>query len=142
LAAALLIRPFFWYPTRWNDRREQSVVALVDLIRVRQPAVVIQDIASALEVFGQLRAVAASWCWAHDFQQRVAAAPHGALVVLETDPRGQPLARYPQGLLTTLTHSCAPVAQFASPPGPAWLHVVDRIAARNRAVHWTACRMR
>jgi hypothetical protein len=142
LAAALLIRPFFWYPTRWNDRREEAVSALVQLVREQHPRLVVQDLASSLEVFGGLRDVDAIWTWALDFPKRVAEAGTGSVIVLEVDDHGAPLPRYPRALQETLDSCCVVVTHFDSAPPTPWIGAIDRLAARNAPVHWVAYRIR
>lgn len=142
LAAALLIRPFFWYPTRWNDRRSEAVAALAQLVGEQRPALVVQDIASSLEVFGRLRGVDATWSWAMHFPAQLSAANAGTLVVVEVDATGQLLGRYPATLRAELASRCDELERFDSEPTAPWLRAVDRLASRNQPLHWVAYRVR
>jgi hypothetical protein len=136
LFGTVVIRPFFWYPTRWNDQREQAIEALAVVIREREPAVTVQDIAAALEFLGHLRSDA-TWTWPNEFPQRILAAAGPTLLVVEVDASGKPLTRYPSAVSACLTDA-AEVAQFESPKQPNWVAAIDRLSARNHPVHWRA----
>ncbi len=81
LGSSFLIRPFFWYPTRWNDRRAESIEALSTMVRKEDPARVIQDLASALGTFADPAGVDATWTYPHDFSRRLDEAPLNTIVV-------------------------------------------------------------
>ncbi len=147
LGSSLLIRPFFWYPTRWNDRRAASIQALSTMVRKEGPARVIQDLASSLGVFGNLQGVDATWTYPHEFSRRLEDAPPNTILVLELDANGKPLPRYPVELRAQISgapHSVGRrfevVGRFDSPAQPSWLTLVDRVASANAPVHWLALR--
>jgi hypothetical protein len=143
LVACLLVRPFFWYPTRWNEYTAISVDALATLIQREQPPRVVQDLASSVVAFGPQAPNDAGWCWSEHFAERLLSAPPGTLVVVETDARHQPLGRYPDGITKLLAEAgrVQEVAHFDTAPQPAWLRALDRIASRNEPVYWVAYRV-
>lgn len=156
LVGAFLVRPFFWYPTLWNDKRGSSVEALLQLVRQERPLRVVQDIASAPEVFGALQGVDAHWIYPHLFLEQALSGPSPTLLVVETDASGQPAKRYPENFVqelkrATLAHLAADappkspqfqlISRFSSPPEAAWLTLTDRLAAKNSPVHWAAYRV-
>ena len=136
MVAALLIRPFFWYPTRWNDQRALAIEALAQRARAQNPARIVQDVASALVFFGELRATDATWSWPNEFPDRLRSAPEPSWLVTEVDAAGTLLTRYPSELRACTPGS--PLAAFDSPHVPSWLAAVDRLAGRNAPVHWRA----
>ena len=136
VTAALIMRPGFGYPTRWNDRRAASIDALAQLARDRHPARLIQDLASSLEHYAGLQGVDADWIWPRDFATRM---NDESVVVIEVDAEQHALARYPANLSACLTPR-ALVAAYDSPAQPSWLSLIDRVVARNAAVHWRAYR--
>jgi hypothetical protein len=135
MAGALLVRPFFWYPTRWNDQRALAIAALAARARTAAPARIVQDVASALAFFGQLRGIDADWTWPTAFPARLEQAPNPSWLVTEVDPSGSLLTRYPSELRVCMDE---PLAGYDSPVEPAWLNAIDRLAGRNRPVHWRA----
>jgi len=146
LLSCLLIRPFFWYPTRWNERSAESVTALVELARRERPARIVQDLASSLAVFGNLKNVEAAWSWPHEFPSRLRDASGTTLLVLETNAEGIPDGRYPEQILRLVApdaaHRTPQIAMhFDSPSQGPWLECLNRLAVRNAKQHWTAYRM-
>lgn len=154
LAGAFLVRPFFWYPTLWNDKRAASVEALLELVRRERPQRVVQDLASAPEVYGGLQGVDASWTYPHLFLEQAVRGRPPTLLVVETNAAGRPVERYPEALVQQVRQAALGepdasrkmlqlqlVSRFSSPPQAAWLAFVDRLAAKNAPVHWAAYRI-
>jgi hypothetical protein len=143
LAASLLIRPFFWYPTRWNDAQADSVDALVAVIRREQPHRVVQDLGSSLAIYGKLSGIEAPWEWAENFGKRLQSSLPGTLVIIETDPHGTARERYPAELRAQLQDLATfkPVASFHTAPSSSFAHTINGMAGKNRPVHWTAYRL-
>jgi hypothetical protein len=140
LLAALLMRPGFWYPTRWNDRRAKSIAAAAQLLHTHAPARVVQDIAASLAFYAGLPTIDAAWTWPNAFAKRLASAPKGSLVLFEVDAQGKLLTRYP-GAIARCGSERALVAEYRSPREPPWLERVDRIGGRNQPVRWRAYRI-
>ena len=144
--ACIVIRPFFWYPSPINDRKDAAIRHLADVLRRTQPPRVVQDLASALVLDDTLRAsdLDVTWSWPSAYPARLRDAPSGTVVVVQTDLEGVPHSRYPRSVLERLAQPAQfePIATYRSPPQPRWLDTVDRIAARNRPVAFVAYRLR
>jgi hypothetical protein len=141
-AASLAIRPFFWYPTRFNEHAAAGAEAMIRLIRAERARQVIQDIVAFPEVFAELPAVDAAWSWSRDFPARLTSAEPGALLIVETKADGTLAPRYPAGLLER-THSreLTQVASYATPARAPFWQALDDLSARNPAMFWTAYRV-
>lgn len=140
--AALVIRPFFWYPVPSTDQRALATVELARHIAERRPARVIQDSASFLEVAAAQVGIDVSrtetqWTWPGDYPSRLSASPPGTWVVLELNPKGELLPRYPQAILDQIRGGeLVPVVQFQAAPHQGFWGALDRISARNAAIGW------
>lgn len=140
--AALVIRPFFWYPVPNTDQRALATVELARHIAERRPARVIQDSASFLEVAAaqvgiDVSASETQWTWPGDYPKRLQGSPPGTWVVLELNPKGELLPRYPQAIFDQIRGGeLEVVVQFQSAPHSGFWGALDRISARNAAIGW------
>jgi hypothetical protein len=145
---ALLVRPFFWYPTLGKDQRATAIAALAERIALERPARVIQDTASFLEVAAEelgldVSASETRWTWPGDYPRQLAESAAGTWVVLELNPRGEPLARYPQAITEQVrSGALEPVGQYQTTPQQGVWAVLDRVSARNAAIGWKVFRSR
>ncbi|MFO7178367.1 MAG: DUF2079 domain-containing protein [Pseudomonadota bacterium] len=141
LVAPLVVRPFFWYPTRWNDRRAEAVLALASIVRSTEPrpARVVQDLSGGLALLGGIDGLDVDWRWPHEFESALDA---GALVVTETDLHFQPLPRYSASLRTRLAlgDGVSEIRRHAAETPPPF-STFDRVIGRNRPVYFTVYRV-
>jgi hypothetical protein len=81
------------------------------------------------------------WTWPGDFPSRIAKAPVGTWVVLEVNPRGEILARYPPAVFEAISRgSLIQIGQFQTEPHAGLWAALDRISARNAAIGWKVFR--
>lgn len=145
---ALVVRPFFWYPTVGTDLRATAIAELARRIADERPGRVIQDTASFLEVAAlelglDVSASETQWTWPGEYPRRLAHSAAGTWVVLELNPRGEPLSRYPSALMAQLRSGAfEPVGQFQTTPHRGIWALFDRVSARNAAIGWKVFRSR
>jgi hypothetical protein len=146
LWVSLAVRPFFWYPTRWNDRREASVRALARLVTTERPPRVVQDLAASLGMYSGNNDLDAIWTYPQSYLERLRDAPDGTLVVLRTGSDGLPHPRYPHTLVRALTDGVSTarvevLQRYTDERRPAYLYVLDDVAAKRDNESWIAYRV-
>lgn len=148
LCLSVAVRPFFWYPTRWNDRREASVHALAQLITAESPPRVVQDLAASLDEYSGNYKLDAAWTYPQHYLERLRDAPDKTIVVVRTGKDGTPHPRYPAALIRALTNEDSATGRFqllqryTDERKPAYLYVLDDIAAKRDTESWLAFRLR
>lgn len=146
--SAVVIRPFFWYPTPEADHRGRGIIELAARIAQERPPLVLQDTASFLEVAAKENGIdvsrsVTSWVWPGDYEARLSKAPAGSWVVLEQNARGETLPRYSAGILAKVASGeLEPAGQFQAAPHHGIWGALDRASARNAAIGWKAFRLR
>ncbi len=146
IIGALIVRPFFWYPTGEADQRAVAIRALAERIAQDRPTRVIQDTASFLEVAADewgldVSRTETGWTWPGDYPRRLGESAPGTWVVLELNSRGEPLSRYPNPIFDQVrSGELQPVAEYRTSPHEGIWSVLDRVSARNAAIGWRAFR--
>jgi hypothetical protein len=145
---AIIVRPFFWYPTLGADQRATAIGALAQRIAIERPSRVIQDTASFLEVAASelgldISATETEWTWPGEYPRRLSQSAADTWVVLELNPRGESLARYPSAIMDQIqSGELQPIGEYRTTPHQGLLAILDRVSARNSAIGWRVFRLR